>query len=134
MDETTISKWPDKYRLRDGDVLVNSTGTGTVGRTRIFKLEYLGNYPFVVPDSHVSVVRSFDDIDSSYIFYSLYCQDGQRYFAENLAGSTNQKELYIDVIGDRNIMLPPINEQKRIVAKIEELYAVLDNIEASLRS
>lgn len=134
LDETTISKWSDKYRLRDGDVLVNSTGTGTVGRTRIFKSEYLGDYPFVVPDSHVSVVRPFDEIDSTYIFYSLYCQDGQQYFEENLAGSTNQKELYIDVIGDRNIMLPPINEQKRIVAKIEELFSVLDEIEASLRS
>jgi len=134
LDETTIPKWPDKYRLRDGDVLVNSTGTGTVGRTRIFKSEYLGDYPFVVPDSHVSVVRSFDEIESTFIFYSLYCQDGQQYFDENLAGSTNQKELYIDVIGDRNIMLPPINEQKRIVAKIEELYFVLDQIEASLRS
>lgn len=134
LDETTIPKWPDKYRLRDGDVLVNSTGTGTVGRTRIFKAEYLGDYPFVVPDSHVSVVRSFDEIESTFIFYSLYCQDGQQYFDENLAGSTNQKELYIDVIGDRNIMLPPINEQKRIVAKIEELYFVLDQIEASLRS
>lgn len=134
LDETTIPKWPDKYRLRDGDVLVNSTGTGTVGRTRIFKAEYLGDYPFVVPDSHVSVVRSFDEIESTFIFYSLYCQDGQQYFDENLAGSTNQKELYIDVIGDRKIMLPPINEQKRIVAKIEELYFVLDQIEASLRS
>ena len=134
LDETTISKWPDKYRLRDGDVLVNSTGTGTVGRTRIFKSEYLGDYPFAVPDSHVSVVRSFDEIESTFIFYSLYCQEGQQYFDENLAGSTNQKELYIDVIGDRNIMLPPINEQKRIVAKVEELYAVLDEIEASLRS
>ena len=134
LDETTISKWPEKYCLRDGDVLVNSTGTGTVGRTRIFRSEYLGDYPFVVPDSHVSVVRSFDEIESTFIFYSLYCQEGQQYFDENLAGSTNQKELYIDVIGARNIMLPPINEQKRIVAKIEELYSVLDKIEASLRS
>ena len=134
LDENTISKWPEKYRLRDGDVLVNSTGTGTVGRTRMFKSEYLGNYPFVVPDSHVSVVRSFDEIDSTYIFYCLYCQDGQQYFAENLAGSTNQKELYIDVIGDKSIMLPPINEQKRIVAKVEEQYSVLYEIEASLRS
>lgn len=134
LDETTISKWPEKYCLRDGDVLVNSTGTGTVGRTRIFRSEYLGDYPFVVPDSHVSVVRSFDEIESTFIFYSLYCQEGQQYFDENLAGSTNQKELYIDVIGARNIMLPPINEQKRIVAKIEELYSVLDEIEASLQS
>ena len=134
LDEITISKWPDKYRLKEGDVLVNSTGTGTVGRTRLFKTEYLGHYPFVVPDSHVSVVRSLDDIDSTYIFYCIYCQEGQRHFAENLAGSTNQKELYIDVIGDMNIKLPPTNEQKRIVAKVNELYTVLDEIEASLRS
>ena len=133
LDEITISKWPDKYRLKEGDVLVNSTGTGTVGRTRLFKTEYLGHYPFVVPDSHVSVVRSLDDIDSTYIFYCIYCQEGQRHFAENLAGSTNQKELYIDVIGDMNIKLPPTNEQKRIVAKVNELYTVLDEIEASLR-
>lgn len=32
------------------------------------------------------------------------------------------------------IPLPPLNEQKRIVAKIEDLYSVLDEIEASLRS
>ena len=32
------------------------------------------------------------------------------------------------------ILLPPLNEQKRIVAKIEELYSCLDNIEASLQS
>ena len=134
LDEMTISKWPDNYRLKEGDVLVNSTGTGTVGRTRLFKAKYLGHYPFVVPDSHVSVVRTLDDIESTYIFYCLYCQAGQQYFAENLAGSTNQKELYIDVIGDMNIKLPPTNEQKRIVAKIKELYAVLDEIESSLQS
>ena len=134
LDEITISKWPDKYRLKEGDVLVNSTGTGTVGRTRLFKEKYLGHYPFAVPDSHVSVVRTFDDIDSTYIFYCLYCQAGQQHFAENLAGSTNQKELYIDVIGDMIIKLPPTNEQKRIVAKIKELYTVFDEIESSLQS
>ena len=32
------------------------------------------------------------------------------------------------------IGLPPLEEQKRIVAKIEELYSVLDKIEASLQS
>ena len=68
------------------------------------------------------------------MFYCLYCHNCQVYFAENLAGSTNQKELYIDVIGDRLVMLPPLNEQNRIVAKIEKLYSILDEIEASLRS
>ena len=134
LDETTISKWAKKYYLKEGDVLVNSTGTGTVGRTRLFKEKYLGKFPFVVPDSHVSIVRPFDEINSTFIFYCLYCHNCQEYFADNLAGSTNQKELYIDVIGDRLVMLPPLNEQNRIVAKIEKLYSILDEIEASLQS
>ena len=134
LDETTISKWAEKYHLKEGDILVNSTGTGTVGRTRIFKEKYLGKFPFVVPDSHVSIVRTLDEINSNFVFYCLYCHNCQEYFADNLAGSTNQKELYIDVIGDRLVRLPPQNEQKRIVAKIEKLYSVLDSIEASLQS
>lgn len=134
LDESTLDKWPDKYHLSDGDILINSTGTGTVGRTRIFDESCLGNYPFVVPDSHVSVVRTFNEICSKFIFYCLYSNDCQRYFEENLAGSTNQKELYIDVIGDRIIMLPPLTEQYRIVTMIENLYSVLDSIKTSLQS
>ena len=37
-------------------------------------------------------------------------------------------------MGEILILLPPLEEQKRIVAKIEELYFVLDKIEASLQS
>ena len=133
LDETTLDKWPEKYHLLEGDILINSTGTGTVGRTRIFDNSCLGNYPFVVPDSHVSVARTFEEINSKFIFYSLYSNECQRYFEENIAGSTNQKELYIDIIGDRKIMLPPLKGQHRIVMKIEELYRVLDSIETSLQ-
>ncbi len=134
LDETTLDKWLEKYHLRSGDVLINSTGTGTVGRTRLFCESVLGDYSFTVPDSHVSVVRSYDEINSSYLFYYLFSSPIQEYFEDNLAGSTNQKELYIDVIGNAEVLLPPVNEQKRIVAKIEELYGVLDEIEASLQS
>ena len=134
LDESTLDKWPSKYHLLDGDILINSTGTGTVGRTRIFDNSCMGHYTFVVPDSHVSVARIFEDINSKYIFYCLYSKECQRYFEENLAGSTNQKELYIDIIGDRKIMLPPLKEQRRIVRKIEELYKVLNSIETSLQS
>ena len=67
LDPSTLSKWDDIYKLREGDVLMNSTGTGTVGRTRVFHSDCLGTYPFAVPDSHVSVIRTFDSIESKYI-------------------------------------------------------------------
>ena len=68
LDPSTINKWNDVYKLQTGDILVNSTGTGTVGRTRLFNTNCLGNYPFVVPDSHVSVVRVLKSICPQDIF------------------------------------------------------------------
>ena len=132
LDPSTINKWDSKYKLQTGDVLVNSTGTGTVGRTRLFDESYLGKYPFVVPDSHVSVVRTYEEINSEYVFAYMSSQLIQQYIEDNLAGSTNQKELYIGVLENLYFPFPPINEQQRIVQKIEELFSVLDNIQNAL--
>ena len=134
LDPNTLSKWPDEYKLRDGDVLVNSTGTGTVGRTRLFHSDCLGNYPFVVPDSHVSVVRTVDNIDPDYLYSIISSRYGQEYLEDNLAGSTNQKELYIGVLENMLIPLPPYDEQRRIAIKIEEFFAVLDEIQKSIEA
>ena len=134
LDPNTLSKWPEEYKLRDGDVLVNSTGTGTVGRTRLFHSECLGNYPFVVPDSHVSVVRMVESIDSDYIYSIVSSKYGQEYLEDNLAGSTNQKELYIGVLENMLIPLPPYDEQRRIANKIEELFAILDTVQDSIEA
>ena len=132
LDPSTINKWNDVYKLQTGDILVNSTGTGTVGRTRLFNTNCLGNYPFVVPDSHVSVVRVLKSICPQYIFAFISSNSIQQYMEENLAGSTNQKELYIGVLENMQIFLPPLIEQYRIVAKIEELFSSLDNIQKAL--
>ena len=129
LDPSTIGKWGDDYKLKSGDVLVNSTGTGTVGRTRLFDECCLGEYPFVVPDSHVSVVRTATEIDSFYIWAILSSNWGQQYLEDNLAGSTNQKELYIGVLEDMFIPLPPKNEQKKIAKEITRWEKYVDNID-----
>ena len=129
LDPSTIEKWGDDYKLKSGDVLVNSTGTGTVGRTRLFDECCLGEYPFVVPDSHVSVVRTATEIDSFYIWAILSSNWGQQYIEDNLAGSTNQKELYIGVLEDMFIPLPPKNEQKKIAKEIARWGKYVDNID-----
>ena len=129
LDPSTIGKWGDDYKLKSGDVLVNSTGTGTVGRTRLFDECCLGEYPFVVPDSHVSVVRTVTEIDSFYICAILSSNWGQLYLEDNLAGSTNQKELYIGVLEDMFIPLPPKNEQKKIAKEITRWEKYVDNID-----
>ena len=134
LDPSTINKWNEVYKLQTGDILVNSTGTGTVGRTRLFNTNCLGNYPFVVPDSHVSVVRVLKSICPQYIYAYISSDSIQQYMEKNLAGSTNQKELYIGVLENMQIFLPPLAEQQRIVARIEELFSTLDNIQKALEA
>ena len=129
LEPSTICKWSEEYRLKTGDVLVNSTGTGTVGRTRLFHEGYLKNYPFVVPDSHVSVIRTTNEVKSEFVFAYISSQLIQQYLEDNLAGSTNQKELYIGVLSDLSFPLPPRAEQHRIVAEIERWYSLIDIIE-----
>lgn len=129
LDPSTVSKWDNIYKLQTGDVLVNSTGTGTVGRTRLFDAACLGNYPFVVPDSHVSVIRTSSQINSKFVFAYISSKFIQQYLEDNLAGSTNQKELYIGVLSTLQVPIPSYSEQERIVTEIERWFALIDQIE-----
>ena len=132
LDPTTVSKWKDVYKLQDGDILINSTGTGTVCRTRLFKTRYLNNYPFVVPDSHVSVIRLHKLISPEYAYIVLSSNASQSYMMDNLAGSTNQKELYISVLENLIFPVPPIEEQRRIVYIVKKILEYIDKIAAIL--
>ena len=132
LDPDTLERWDEKYKLRNGDVLINSTGTGTVGRTRLFTEDCLDKYPFVVPDSHVSVVRTHVDVVSEFVYSYISSAHIQQYIEDNLAGSTNQKELYVGVLEEMDFPLPPLTEQKRIVSKIRSIFVQLDTIVATL--
>ncbi len=132
LDPSTICKWSEEYKLKTGDVLVNSTGTGTVGRTRLFHEKCLGKYPFVVPDSHVSVIRVTKGIIPQYLYAYISSNRIQQYIEDNLAGSTNQKELYIGVLEQMEIFIPPFSEQQRIVQKIKVLFSSLDDVQKAL--
>ena len=129
LDPSTICKWSEEYKLKTADVHVNSTGTETVRRTTLFQERYLKHYPFVVPDSHVSVIRTASEIKSEFVFAYISSKLIQEYLEDNLAGSTNQKELYIGVLSDLSFPLPPLAEQQRIVTEIEKWFSLIDQIE-----
>lgn len=67
------------------------------------------------------------------LMYGLFVlQTCQLDFEQKATGSTF-KAIGGDVVKNQIIPLPPYNEQLRIVAKIEELFAVLDSIKESLK-
>ncbi|WP_440958652.1 restriction endonuclease subunit S [Oceanicaulis sp. LC35] len=114
-------KWGEERFLVEGDILWNSTGTGTIGRACLYTGLETSNRAVV--DSHVTVVRSAGEIEPGYVFNYIRSPAVQSRIEEMQSGSTNQVELGKGAIQETVIPLPPAPEQKRIVAKIDSLTA-----------
>ena len=124
LDLSTLKKYPEEEFMLSGDIVINSTGNGTMGRVGFFRDKDNPYNLKIVPDSHVTTIRVLHDlIDSQYIFYFL--KKLQPKLESSGDGSTNQKELKATIIASICIPLPPLDEQKRIVAKLDELLPLL---------
>ena len=130
IDDSTACRYEDDEYLQDGDIVINSTGTGTLGRVGIYRAtDNLAGTP-VVPDSHVTVVRVSSLLDPLYLFYCLKSMQSR---LETLGeGSTNQKELKPLTVQQLRIPIPPIAEQNEIVKQIVALFGHLDAIATDL--
>ena len=69
------------------------------------------------------------DIDEDFWFYWIQCQKED---FEQKATGTTFKAISVDTIKQQYIPLPPLAEQKRIVEKIENAFAKLDQIAEKL--
>ena len=127
--ESTNRYSSDEYML-DGDIVINSTGTGTLGRIGIYRNNDNPHHIPIVPDSHVTVVRAAKNIEPSYLFF--YLKFMQRKIEEMGEGSTNQKELKPLTIQKIRLPIPPYEEQQRIVKLVHSLTRKLSSIEEGL--
>ena len=91
--------------LRLLDILVNSTGVGTLGR-----IAQLWNLPeSAIIDSHVTVIRAAKDVDPWFLGISLI---GREADVEALAeGSTGQTELSRTRLGELTCLVPAVELQ-----------------------
>ena len=69
--------------------------------------------------------------DKKYLLYSLLSSTAQEHFKSRFH-QVAQPKLSIETASSTIVCLPPLNEQHRIVAKIEEIFTQLDNIAAAL--
>ena len=110
----------DEKRLKFGDILICSTGVGTLGRVAQYKL----NNTLATVDSHVTIVRPNDNICK--LFLGLLLSGKEREIEFLAVGTTGQTELPRTSLGLLQINLPPLSEQK-VITKI--LTAFDDKIE-----
>ena len=93
---------------------------------------YCGSVYFVkekawVSDNAFTTTIHKDISYKKYLYYLLQFLNLRKY-----SNSTAQPVISGKTIYPIHVIIPPINEQHRIVAKIEEIFAQLDAIEASL--
>ena len=105
LDESTLSKYSDDEYMQDGDIVVNSTGTGTLGRIGFYR-NYDNNVMLpIVPDSHVTVIRACSSIQKFYLY--IFMKANQHKLEKQGEGSTNQKELKPLTLKNMLVPIPP---------------------------
>ena len=127
LDESALLKYSEVEFLQDLDIIINSTGTGTLGRVGIYSIaDNIRELP-IVPDSHVTVIRTYGYIHSEYMYY--YLKSIQTEPEKMGEGSTNQKELKPATLKELLVPIPSIEEQKRIVECVKLTFSKLSYIE-----
>jgi restriction endonuclease S subunit len=113
-----------------GDILINSTGEGTLGRASTVT----NSYTNLLCDSHILLLRVnrgliYPDF-FTFVLNSNYGQ--QQVDSLKSAQSTNQTELGIDNLKKISFPLPPLSVQKKIAARIQSMREQIKNLRQSV--
>lgn len=114
---TQEKKYPVELELRESDVVICSTGAGTLGRVgQIFEVK-----ENTTLDSHVTLIRTNEKVGQQYLFWSLKMK--QDYLMNAGRGSTNQLELSRETIENCKILIP----ERKIAEQAEKNFVAIHN-------
>lgn len=106
----------------ENDLLISIAGT--LGRVSVLRYEHL---PCNMNQA-ISFVRIFyNHISVEFLKYLLDSEDIKKSMT-NKTKTTAQPNLTLEIIENVVIPLPPLEEQKRIVSKIDELFSIIDEL------
>ena len=129
-DENKALKALEKM-IENGDVLITSTGTGTLGRCNV----YYGEDHKYMADSHVSILRlNYKEVNPIFFKYYFMQEKVQKeLYAECVNGSTNQIELSKDRFLNFRILIPEITLQNQFYEIVKQIDKQKFEIEKSLK-
>ncbi len=111
-------------QIRFGDVLVNSTGEGTLGRVA----QVLTQLSNCIVDSHVTIVRPKHNVPIHY--FGMTLKAWEVHFSTMGRGATNQTELSPTVIGNIEVTMPSKPLQDVFESHAEPLFAQITYLTA----
>ena len=113
----------NKFIVKSGDLLIAMSGA-TTGKMGVYLYE-----EDALLNQRVGNLKCTDAMLQQYRNYYMFAKSD---YILKIAYGGAQPNISAKAILDIDVMLPPLNEQHRIVAKIEEIFAQLDAIETSL--
>ncbi len=126
ISEDSFIREDKRTQIGQGDVLL--TIVGAIGRAAIVTSE---SQKFTLQRS-VAVIRPLEVLPK-FVMYQLESPSLAAHFNKQAKG-TAQKGIYLRTLGLTDIAVPPLAEQHRIVAKIEELFSEIDKGVESLKT
>lgn len=127
--DPSIKRVPPERFVKAGDVLVNSTGTGTLGR--VAQVRTTPEEAATV-DTHVTIVRPVSGLfDIDFFGYALIAIEDQ--LIAGGQGAVGQTELpRADIAEKFRVRFPDsLDEQRRIVAVLDQTFAALERARAN---
>ncbi|MBT2688365.1 restriction endonuclease subunit S [Bacillus sp. ISL-47] len=119
IDEELFNKFAESGVPKAGDLMV--TAVGTLGKTYIVK----DNDIFYYKDASVICLENFCDVSSEYIKLIMESKLMETQIKNN-SGGTTVSTLTMVRMNMYCLPLPPLEEQKRVVAKVEELMSYVE--------
>jgi type I restriction enzyme S subunit len=132
-DITRIDATPveiEAFALADGDFLFNTRNSRElVGKTCVFRA------PSVEPilyNNNILRVRFIEGFSPDFLDYWFRSPEGSAELEKLKSNTTNVCAIYQGKLFGFPCVVPPLAEQRRIVAKVSELMALVDELETQL--
>jgi type I restriction enzyme S subunit len=111
------------YQVQQGDLLI--TRTGSIGIMAVFSGDYVA-----LPSAYLIRFRFWkESVTARFIYTFLKSSCGQERLGLGTT-TTAQPNVNATTIRAISVPIPPLAEQKRIVARVEQLMALIDDLEA----
>ena len=120
----------ERYALRENDLLMTEGGDwDKVGRAAIWKAEI----PVCLHQNHVFRARMRSAEIAPFWFERYFNSPvGRGYFESASKQTTNLASINMRQVRSCSIPIPPLAEQRRIVAKVEQLMTLVDALETQI--
>jgi type I restriction enzyme S subunit len=117
--------------LDAGDILFNRTNSAElVGKTAVYR----STHPKATFASYLIRVKACDSYLPELVSYYINSFYGRKYIAAVVSQQVGQANVNGTKLANMPIIVPPLDEQVRIVAELERKFSIIEDLETTVRA